>query len=478
MPTQGRKQAFSIQLLQLLDAALIWLAFWIASLLRAPLFEAVQWMAARFFDYPMYKDVIGGLSDITWLLFIVVPFTPLVLEMFGFYEHPLQRNFRRSIPQLLKSFTVVVLAVLLLSAAFKLPTSSRLVLGTALSISVVFLLARDGLVVRHARRKAHKGVGLENVIFAGGRDDVLELRERLAADSAAYWNVVGEFDPGSGDMEAFREMLNDEAVERVIFAVRHAGFERVSEAIEICELQGVEAWVAADFIRTQIARPTFDVLGSRPMLVLRSTPELSWSLLAKGVIDRLGALLLLILTAWMWPLVALMIKLQSPGPVLFAQQRAGRYGKPFRLLKFRSMVVDADKKLDEIKEQEGNQMSEPAFKLEQDPRVFPFGRLMRRFSIDELPQLLNVLLGDMSLVGPRPLPVYEVNAIENSAHRRRMSMKPGITCIWQVAGRNRIKDFDDWVKLDLQYIDNWSLLLDLKLLLKTIPAVLLGRGAR
>lgn len=464
--------------MQLLDAGLIWLAFWIASLLREPLFEVVQWLVVRLFDYPMYKDVIGGLSDITWLLFIVVPFTPLVLEMFGFYEHPLQRSFRRALPQVLKSCAVVLLAVLLLSATFKLSTSSRLVLGLALSMSVVFLLLRDGLVVRHARRRARLGIGLENVIFAGGHDDVFELREHLAEDITAYWNVVGEFDPAAGDLAEFREMLNDGAVERVIFAVRHARFEQVSEAIEICELQGVEAWLAADFMRTQIARPTFDVLGNRPMLVLRSTPELSWSLLAKGLIDRLGALFLLILTSWMWPLVAVMIKLQSPGPVLFGQQRAGRYGKPFRLLKFRSMVVDADQKLDELKQQQGNQMSEPVFKLEKDPRVFAFGRFIRRFSIDELPQLLNVLLGDMSLVGPRPLPVYEVNAIENSAHRRRMSMKPGITCIWQVAGRNKIRDFDDWVKLDLEYIDNWSLLLDLKLLLKTVPAVLLGRGAR
>jgi len=478
MPEQGRKQAFSIQLLQLLDAALIWLAFWVASLLREPLFDAAQWVMARLFDYPMFKDDITGLSDITWLLFIVVPFTPLVLEMFGFYEHPLQRSFRRSLPQVLKSYAVVLLAVLLLSATFKLPTSSRLVLGSALSMSVVFLLLRDGAVVRQARRRARQGIGLENVIFAGGHGDVLELRERLAADTSAYWNVVGEYDPAAGDLEGFREMLNERAVERVIFAVRHAGFEEVSEAIEICELQGVEAWVAADFIRTQIARPTFDVLGNRPMLVLRSTPELSWSLLTKGLIDRLGALFLVLLTSWMWPLVAVMIKLQSPGPVFFRQQRAGRYGKPFGLLKFRSMAVDAERKLEEIKKEQGNQMSEPVFKLEKDPRVFPFGRLMRRFSIDELPQLLNVLLGDMSLVGPRPLPVYEVKAIENSAHRRRMSMKPGITCIWQVAGRSKIRDFDDWVKLDLEYIDNWSLLLDLKLLLKTIPAVLLGRGAR
>jgi lipopolysaccharide/colanic/teichoic acid biosynthesis glycosyltransferase len=241
----------------------------------------------------------------------------------------------------------------------------------------------------------------------------------------------------------------------------------------------VEAWIAASFIRTQIARPTFDAVGNKPMLVLRSTPELSWELLLKSAFDRLGAAMIILLTLPLWIFAWVGIRFSSPGaPVMFFQQRAGRYGKPFRMCKFRTMVPDAEALLQKIKDEHGNQMGGPVFKLERDPRIFPFGALLRKLSIDELPQLINVVRGEMSLVGPRPLPLYEVAAFERSAHRRRLSVKPGITCEWQAGGRNTITNFEQWVEMDLRYIDNWSLWLDLKILLKTIPAVLFARGAK
>ncbi|MEM1084354.1 MAG: sugar transferase [Verrucomicrobiota bacterium] len=477
MPIESRKAAFSIQLMQLLDALLIWLAFWLAGVLRDPLFDFLQGIALRWFDYPMFKDPIDPLAAITWMLFIVVPFTPLTLELFGFYGNPLQQGLRRSFSRVVKSFAVMGLVVLGLAVLLKFPLSSRLVLATALPLAMAFVLLRDAAVSRFERGRAKRGIGLEHVLFAGEPTEIEQFRADLSEGVTDYWKVVGEFDLSSHDWEGFRDQLNQEAVERVIFVVNQADFGEVSEAIEICELQGIEAWVAADFIRTQIARPTFDVLDSRPMLVLRSTPDLSWSLLAKGVMDRVGAVLLLLATIWIWPLVALMIKLQSPGSVFYRQTRAGRYGKPFTLLKFRSMFADADQRLEEVKRTRGNEMTGPVFKLKDDPRIFPFGRFMRRFSIDELPQLINVIAGDMSLVGPRPLPVYEAEAIESSSHRRRMSMRPGITCLWQVAGRNEVSDFSDWVALDLRYIDNWSLGLDLMILLKTVPAVIGRKGA-
>ena len=212
------------------------------------------------------------------------------------------------------------------------------------------------------------------------------------------------------------------------------------------------------------------------MLVFRSTPDVSWTLFIKDLIDRVGAFAALLVLALPMGIVALVIRITSPGPVIFRQQRAGKHGKPFIMYKFRSMSDDAEMRKAEL--EPFNQMNGPVFKVEDDPRITPFGRWLRRSSIDELPQLVNVLLGDMSLVGPRPLPIYEVEKFENTAQRRRLSVKPGLTCLWQISGRNQVKDFKDWVKLDLDYIDRWSLGLDFKILVRTIPAVLMGMGAK
>jgi exopolysaccharide biosynthesis polyprenyl glycosylphosphotransferase len=249
----------------------------------------------------------------------------------------------------------------------------------------------------------------------------------------------------------------------------------MQEAIAACETEGVEAWVAADFVRASIARPTYDALGPTPMLVFRVTPELSWAMLVKNVMDRVTAFFALLFLAPFFLIIALIIKFTSPGPVIFTQQRAGRHGKPFTMYKFRSMRTGAEMERDELLAY--NQMSGPVFKIDKDPRITAFGAWLRRTSFDEFPQLFNVLLGQMSLVGPRPLPLYEVDNFELTAHRRRLSMKPGLTCLWQISGRSIVKDFNDWVKLDVQYIDNWSLGLDLSILLRTVPVVLFGKGA-
>ena len=249
----------------------------------------------------------------------------------------------------------------------------------------------------------------------------------------------------------------------------------MQSAIAACETEGVEAWVAADFVHASIARPTYESLGTTPMLVFRVTPDLSWALLVKAAMDRLGALVGLILVSPMLVAIAIGIKLTSRGPVIFTQQRAGQHGRPFTMYKFRSMRTGAEMEQEELKA--FNQMSGPVFKVENDPRITPFGRWLRRSSLDEFPQLLNVLFGQMSLVGPRPLPIYEVDNFELTAHRRRLSMKPGLTCLWQISGRNIVRDFNDWVKLDVEYIDNWSLGLDLSILLRTVPVVLFGKGA-
>ncbi len=468
---KGKRESFSIQILQLIDAGLIGLSFWVAAFLRDPFRELVGLGALN--------ESQGGLSDLTWVLFIIVPFLPIVLEIFGFYRNPLRKRLGSSVVQLLQALLVVGVMVGFLVIFWKISVSSRWILGAGIPLTVVLLLLREAAtrsVVLHTVRAED---AKEAVIISGGEAEIKEFLDETPEEVRAEWNIVERIDLREVTVEDFEAKIKAASVGRVLFLARHTEFGQLAKAIEVCELQGVEAWVSAGFIQTQIARPDFDLLGGKPMLVLRSTPELSWALLAKSIFDRLGAAVIILLSAVFWIVAAVGIKLKSPtGPIFFKQKRAGRYGKPFMMYKFRTMVPDAEARLAEVKKDVGNEMSGPVFKLDNDPRVFGFGTWLRKTSIDELPQLLNVLKGDMSLVGPRPLPIYEVDKFERMEHRRRLSVRPGITCTWQAGGRNTITKFDDWVKRDLDYIDNWSLWSDIKILFRTIPAVFFSKGAK
>jgi exopolysaccharide biosynthesis polyprenyl glycosylphosphotransferase len=212
------------------------------------------------------------------------------------------------------------------------------------------------------------------------------------------------------------------------------------------------------------------------VLVFRRGTGTSWPQLAKQIVDLAGAMVAVVLLSPVMLAAAIAIKMTSPGPVLFRQQRAGLNGKPFVMYKFRSMVTNAEQMKQELARL--NEMSGPVFKVTDDPRVTKVGKFLRKRSIDEFPQLFNVLRLEMSLVGPRPLPLEEVRRFDDLSHRRRLSVRPGLTCTWQVSGRNDVKDFKDWVRMDLEYIDKWSLRLDFSILWRTIWVVLLGTGAR
>lgn len=460
----SRKDSFTIQLLQLTDALLVWFAFWIAGTFRA----------ITGFSGP--NDVVP--DSMNWVLYIAVPFTPLVLEGFGFYNRLKHRSGGKAAWQLIRALSIIVLVVGTFAIFAKVTGASRLVLGLGLVFIFILLLLRDRAVQLWLKLRIESEATRERVVIAGSPSDIRGLIAELDPSIVAGWTIVDQFDLHSRDVPELFELLKAQSVSRVVFAAKDTEFGKVARAVEACELQGVEAWIAASFIRTQIARPVFDAIGDKPMLVLRSTPELSWELLCKEIFDRVGAALIILATSPLWIFAGLGIALKSPGaPVFFSQMRAGRYGQPFRMWKFRTMVANAEELLAKVKEEHGNQMSGPVFKLDGDPRIFPFGALLRKLSIDELPQLLNVVMGDMSLVGPRPLPLYEVEAFSELSHRRRLSVKPGITCEWQAGGRNKITSFDEWVEMDLKYIDNWSIWLDLKILLRTVPAVLFGKGA-
>jgi exopolysaccharide biosynthesis polyprenyl glycosylphosphotransferase len=413
------------------------------------------------------------------VLYIAVPFTPLALEHFGFYRRIRSKGTGRAIVQITEALVIIALMIGMFAIFAKLQETRRLVLGIGFLLVFFMILLRDRLTAIWLNRRSHLEVAKERVVIAGSGGEMDELLAELGSEVTIGWEIVERFDLGQRPVEDLFELLKKQSVARVLFTARNTQFEKVARAVEACELQGVEAWIAASFIRTQIARPVFDAVGDKPMLVLRSTPELSWELLVKDMLDRIGASLIILFSLPLWIFAAIGIRLKSPGaPVLFSQMRAGRYGRPFKMWKFRTMVANAEEMLEQIKQEHGNQMQGPVFKLDNDPRIFPFGTLLRKLSIDELPQLLNVVKGDMSLVGPRPLPLYEVEAFNDLSHRRRLSVKPGITCEWQAGGRNKINSFDEWVRMDLRYIDNWSLWLDFKILMRTIPAVLFGHGAK
>lgn len=244
--------------------------------------------------------------------------------------------------------------------------------------------------------------------------------------------------------------------------------------VQLCQEQGIIVRVEADISTRTIMRPYVGELNGVSLLTVRSVPRDGWQIFTKRTIDVLSSAVLLVMLAPLLAVVALLIKLDSRGPILFRQERVGLNKRRFQLLKFRTMRQGADHQQAHLEHL--NQADGPVFKIKDDPRITRLGKVLRRYSIDELPQLFNVLKGDMSLVGPRPLPVRDVERINVRWHKRRFSVKPGITCLWQVNGRSNVS-FERWVQMDLEYIDQWCLGLDFKILIKTVPVVLGGNGA-
>ncbi|MFN7971650.1 MAG: sugar transferase [Acidobacteriota bacterium] len=305
----------------------------------------------------------------------------------------------------------------------------------------------------------HRHWGLKLLGFVS--DDAAE-----AATSINGYDVLGVV----ADMP---QIVDKHVIDEVVMVVAKNRLEELEDTFLLCEEAGIKTRVSVSMFPHLIAKVDLEDMEGVPLLTFSTTPTNEASLVVKRAIDIAISLVLLVVTLPVSLLAAIAIKLDSPGPILFRQVRIGLQGRRFILFKFRSMVEDAASRLKEI--QHLNEMDGPVFKMKDDPRLTRVGRVIRRYSIDEIPQLWNVLVGDMCIVGPRPPMPEEVAGYERW-QKRRLSMKPGLTCLWQVNGRNRIP-FGEWMKLDLQYIDNWSLWLDVKILLATIPVVLSGRGA-
>jgi exopolysaccharide biosynthesis polyprenyl glycosylphosphotransferase len=275
--------------------------------------------------------------------------------------------------------------------------------------------------------------------------------------------------------DEIKSALKEYPIDQVMFSTIRKSIEDVEDIVIACSEQGIKTTICADLFSVGLATSEVTFFGDIPLIHYETPPGERWELTIKRGIDLVGSIVLMIVSAPLFAILAIGTKLDSAGPVIFKQKRVGLNGRLFSMYKFRSMKDGAEREQESL--QDKNEMAGPVFKIKDDPRVTPFGKFIRKFSLDELPQLFNVFRGDMSLVGPRPPVPSEVRQYERR-YRRRLSMRPGITCLWQVSGRNEIKDFDTWMRLDLQYIDTWSLLNDLRILFKTIPAVLFGHGAR
>jgi exopolysaccharide biosynthesis polyprenyl glycosylphosphotransferase len=462
-----RDRQIRLQVYQFIDGGLFALGLWLGWLIR------YHWHGLPIdgLDHP---DAIRDFRYYFMLFLVVIPMTPLILEQQGYYERAVFSPRRLVAWQLAKGCAIATMGVIMIDFMLRL--------NGARGVYVMFgfcsfgLMILKGELLRWAyQSKLGQAQFKRRIILIGTSEDVRQLRDAIGS-AMEELEIIGEFDLNKSSIEELVSFIHEHSVNRVIINARHTVLGHIEAAIGACELEGIEVWLLADFFKTQISRTSLDDFFGWPVFVFHSGPAKPWARLIKQVIDLVGGVVLLAVFALPMVIAALVIKLTSKGPVFFQQERSGLNGKPFIMYKFRTMVSNAEQLKQELAVL--NEMSGPVFKVTNDPRITRFGWILRKFSIDEFPQLYNVLRFEMSLVGPRPLPVDEVQRFDDVSHRRRLSVKPGLTCLWQISGRNEIKDFKEWVRLDLEYIDHWTLWLDFKILWHTIWVVLLGRGAR
>lgn len=455
-----------------LDIALTIIAFYLA-----------YWIRAEFFtEYIRLLPV----ASYQWLLVFVVAFWTPLLYFTGAYRLLYLPSSTREI---LRLWVAVILGVTGLTLVIFLSKSvyiSRLFVLIFAVLDLAILSAGRVFVFLVASLVVKSPMHIRNVVIVGTGEDARKLAESIRSHRNWGLNFLGYIreeagegtDPAHdekvlGSIDGIQSIIHVHFIDEVIFAVSKNKIEAMEDVFLTLEDEGINARLALNIFPHMIAKVHIEELDDTPLLTFTTIPTNEFALFFKRVFDIFISFFLLLVLSPLMLAIALLIKATSRGPVLFSQKRCGLNGRPFDFYKFRSMYVNAE----EIKEKltDSNEMEGPVFKIKDDPRVTPIGRFIRKTSLDETPQLWNVFRGDMSMVGPRP-PLPEEVANYKRWQRRRLSMKPGLTCIWQVNGRNQIQ-FHEWMKLDLQYIDNWSLWLDFKILFKTIPAVLSGKGA-
>jgi len=413
----------------------------------------------------------------------------LIFSLLGLYESRRLSSCRSEIVGVIKASSLAALVILISTVIFRIVLVTRLfvvvfwvVSMCTIVVSRLILRATLALVRKHGRNLRHVvivGSGSRAVEFARWLVARPELGYRITGFADQNWDGMDAFQRSgyalACDLGAFAQFLRTNVVDEVVLALPFRSMhDQASRIATMCEEQGITVRVLTHIFDLKIAHSSVEELEDDPLITHSKGWAEGWPIYIKRILDFTISSILMALFLPLFVVAAILVKLTSPGPVLFAQKRLGLNKRHFNVYKFRTMVADAEKRLHEVEHL--NQVSGPVFKVWNDPRITPIGRFLRKTSIDELPQLFNVLRGDMSLVGPRPLPVRDYEGFSKDWQRRRLSVKPGITCLWQVRGRSSIP-FEKWMELDLQYIDKWSLWLDFEILLRTIPAVIRGSGA-
>lgn len=475
MASAASPQRLVRSLLMALDTAIILAAVGAAPLERVGL---EQWLPLR--EVPAF-----GLlrTEYTALVVLTVPIwvgLAARLDLYAVFERAW--SYGELAKRIVNLHLLGFVALATLLYATQLVVNRSLVALFMINSIVAMFIARACLVA-WAHYRYRRGLGRRRLLLVGDPAGPLAAFAARAVDTGFAPCIVGYLAPNDtqesdlawlGDVPDIERVLHETPIDQVLFFRPYSHAETLEQALLACDTVGVPAWLAVDVGLPPGKAPDIQLSSDHPFVSLESAPQRSDLLAIKHLFDFVAGLVGLVLLAPLLLVVALLVMLTMGRPVLYAQDRAGYRGRPFRMLKFRTMVDDAERlKADLLAK---NEMSGPVFKLTDDPRITKLGRILRKTSLDELPQLLHVVSGTMSIVGPRPLPLAEQQKI-HGWHRRRLAMRPGITGLWQVSGRSDTT-FERWMELDLDYVDRWSLRLDLEILLRTVPVVLLQRGAR
>ena len=477
-----RYGALSNFFLKVSDLALVLCALALTIVLR---FSPTHHNVGFAFDYlseriKVSNALLGIALLITWHLAFAVQ---------GLYLSHRFASQRKELKEIAQAVVFCSTVLLVAAQVGRWPTINFITVLIFAFVSFAFIAEMRLLLRLNLRRLRKRGHNVKALLVVGGGSRGRRFAERLQRRLDLGYKLVGYVDSDPefaheamagaawlGSVEDLPSILSREVVDEATIALPiKSHYTQIEHAIAVLEEQGITTHLLSDLFPQKLARSHTGELDGVPIVSLHSVPPFSWRTEAKRLIDVIVGTVLLLLLSPLFVLAAVAIKLDSAGPVFFVQDRFGLNKRRFRMIKFRTMRADAEarmKELEHLNEKSGT----PIFKIKNDPRITRIGRWLRKTSIDELPQLINVLFGEMSIVGPRPLSVRDALRMELAWQRRRFSVKPGLTCLWQVSGRSNLS-FEQWMELDLEYIDRWSLKLDASILLRTIPAIMSARGA-